>query len=58
VFRRLDRTDPIEAGRAAGFAVVCLYADGVVPTPLGDLEAALRACAACTFPGIFRPDES
>ena len=34
----------------------CMYPDLTAATPLGDLAAALPVCAACTLPGVFRPD--
>ncbi|MGD0120962.1 MAG: hypothetical protein ABSC46_00160 [Candidatus Limnocylindrales bacterium] len=53
-FRRLSR---IGAGRASGYEVSCLYPNRRVPLPLGDLEASVEICLACTASHIFRPDE-
>lgn len=39
------------------YEVECLFPDRRVPIPLGDLEAALPICNACTAPHIFRADE-
>lgn len=53
-FRRLIRVD----GRSERvYDVECLYPDRKVPIPLGDLEAAMPICNACTAAHIFRPDE-
>jgi hypothetical protein len=57
-FRRLDLLEPGWRGEGATYAVVCLFADSTEPTPLGDLAAAGLACRACTYTGIFRPDEA
>lgn len=35
----------------------CTYPDLSGRVSLGDLVAAQAACAACTLPGVFRPDE-
>ncbi|MGA2513233.1 MAG: hypothetical protein ABSG37_06410 [Candidatus Limnocylindrales bacterium] len=53
-FRRLSRS---EAGARPGYEVSCLYPDRRRTTPLGDFEASVEICSACTFSGIFRPDE-
>ena len=56
-FRRLDIVQLADARAGAStYSVVCLYLDAAEPTPIGDLEAAVGACGACTYPGIFRPD--
>lgn len=34
----------------------CMYPDLSSAAPLGDLSAAAPVCAACTLPGVFRPD--
>jgi hypothetical protein len=39
------------------YDVECLYPDRKLPIPLGDLEAAIPVCNACTASHIFRPDE-
>lgn len=39
------------------YDVECLHPSYDAAAPLGDLNAAYAACAACTLPGIFRPDE-
>jgi len=39
------------------YDVECLFPDRRVPLPLGDLDAAMGICNACTAPHIFRPDE-
>jgi len=53
-FRRLIAVD-----RAIGrvYDVDCLYPDRTLPLPLGDLEAAMPICNACTGSHIFRADE-
>jgi hypothetical protein len=53
-YRRLNR---IKDGRQSGYDVSCLYPDGRLPRPLGDLEASGEICATCTASHIFRPDE-
>ena len=57
-FRRLDVVPPTDPRGANSYAVMCLYVDAADPTPIGDLASAVGMCAACTFSGIFRPDES
>ena len=39
------------------YEVECLYPDRKIPVPLGDLDAAMPVCNACTAAHIFRPDE-
>lgn len=39
------------------YDVECLHPTYDAAVPLGNLDAAYDACAACTLPGIFRPDE-
>jgi hypothetical protein len=39
------------------YEVDCLHPVYDAPVRLGDLPAAYDACAACTLPGRFRPDE-
>jgi hypothetical protein len=39
------------------YAVDCLHPTYDAAVPLGGLDAAYSACAACTLPGTFRPDE-
>ena len=39
------------------YEVDCLHPVYDAAVPLGDLRDAHAACAACTLPGIFRPDE-
>ncbi len=39
------------------YDVECLLPDRKVPIPLGDLDAAMPVCNACTAPHTFRPDE-
>ena len=39
------------------YDVACLHPTYDTAVPLGNLDAAYAACAACTLPGIFRPDE-
>jgi hypothetical protein len=53
-FRRIIR---IETVRERVYDVECLFPDRRVPMPLGDLDAAVAICNACTAPHIFRPDE-
>jgi hypothetical protein len=56
-FRRLSLAAPPGRAEAADYRAACLYVDRDAPRPLGDLATAKAICAACTFPGIFRPDE-
>ena len=53
-FRRLIQ---IESGPSRLFDVECLLPDRRLPIPLGNLDAALPICNACTAPHTFRPDE-
>jgi hypothetical protein len=53
-FRRLIRVDTV---RERVYDVECLFPDRRLPMPLGDLDAAIPICNACTAPHIFRPDE-
>jgi hypothetical protein len=53
-FRRLIRVE-MKGDRV--YDVECLYPDRKLPIPLGDLEAAMPICNACTASHIFRPDE-
>ena len=53
-FRRLI---DVRIGSERVYDVDCLYPDRQIPIPLGDLEAAMPVCNACTAPHIFRPDE-
>ena len=53
-FRRLGR---VSANPRSGYDVSCLYPERRVPLPLGDLEASMEICGACTASHIFRPDE-
>jgi len=53
-YRRLIRVD-LKGDRV--YDVECLYPDRKLPIPLGDLEAAMPICNACTAAHIFRPDE-
>lgn len=53
-FRRLIRVE-LKGDRV--YDVECLYPDRKLPIPLGDLEAAMPICNACTASHIFRPDE-
>jgi len=55
VHRRLD---PVarHAGVSA-YAAECLYDGPDHPEALGDLDAARRACEACTRIGLWRADE-
>lgn len=39
------------------YAVDCLHPTYDAAVPLGNLASAHSACAACTLPGRFRPDE-
>lgn len=39
------------------YDVECLYPDRKLPIPIGDLDAAMDVCNACTAAHIFRPDE-
>lgn len=53
-FRRLIAVD-----RASGrvYDVDCLFPNRTLPLPLGDLDAAMPICNACTAAHIFRADE-
>ncbi len=53
-FRRLIQVD---AHGERVYDVECLYPDRRVPVPIGDLDAAMDVCNACTAAHIFRPDE-
>jgi len=53
-FRRLIQ---IESGASRLFDVECLLPDRRLPIPLGNLDAAMPICNACTAPHTFRPDE-
>jgi hypothetical protein len=53
-YRRLIRVE-LKGDRV--YDVECLYPDRKLPIPLGDLEAAMPVCNACTASHIFRPDE-
>ena len=53
-YRRLVSLD---RARERLYEVECLFPDRKVPIPLGDLDAAMPVCNACTAPHIFRPDE-
>jgi hypothetical protein len=39
------------------YDVECMHPGYDAAMPLGDLVAAHTACAGCTLPGVFRPDE-
>ena len=53
-FRRLGR---VSASGGSDYEASCLYPDRRVPLPLGDLDASMEICGACTANHIFRPDE-
>ena len=53
-YRRLIRVE-LKGDRV--YDVECLFPDRKLPIPLGDLEAAMPICNACTASHIFRPDE-
>jgi hypothetical protein len=53
-FRRLER---IGDGPESEYEVTCLYPERRLPLLLGDLPAAIDACAGCAATGVFRPDE-
>ena len=53
-FRRLIQ---VEARDDRVYDVECLYPDRKIPIPIGDLDAAMPVCNACTAAHIFRPDE-
>jgi hypothetical protein len=53
-FRRLIQVD-LKGDRV--YDVECLYPDRRLAIPLGDLDAAMPVCNACTAAHIFRPDE-
>jgi hypothetical protein len=53
-FRRLIQ---VEVKDQRVYDVECLYPDRKVPIPIGDLDAAMPVCNACTAAHIFRPDE-
>jgi hypothetical protein len=54
-YRRLVLAD---ARQAQVYDVECLYPDRKLPIPLGDLDAALPVCNACTAANVFRADEA
>lgn len=47
----------LERAKERIYEVECLFPDRKVPVPLGDLDAAMPVCNACTAAHIFRPDE-
>ena len=53
------RVTALAAGRRElpMYEVDCLHPVYDAAVPLGDLTGAYAACAACTLPGTFRPDE-
>ena len=52
-FRRVT----VMPGRGlAMYEADCMHPDLSTATSLGDLVAAQPVCAACTLPGVFRPD--
>jgi hypothetical protein len=53
------RVMPLKAGRRELqlYEVDCTHPSYDAALPLGHLEAARTACAACALPGTFRPDE-
>jgi len=53
-FRRLIQ---VEVRDQRVYDVECLYPDRKIPIPIGDLDAAMPVCNACTAAHIFRPDE-
>jgi len=53
-FRRLIQ---IQSGPERLYDVECLLPDRRMPIPLGNLDAAMPICNACTAAHIFRPDE-
>ncbi|OGO56813.1 MAG: hypothetical protein A2V84_09150 [Chloroflexi bacterium RBG_16_70_13] len=53
-FRRLIQ---VELKDQRVYDVECLYPDRKIPIPIGDLDAAMPVCNACTAAHIFRPDE-
>jgi hypothetical protein len=53
-FRRLIQ---VEARGQRVYDVECLFPDRKIPIPIGDLDAAMPVCNACTAAHIFRPDE-
>jgi hypothetical protein len=57
-FRRLDVVEPGQRRASATYEVMCLFGAVAEPVRLGDLPSAAVACRACTYTGIFRPDES
>ena len=55
-FRRVT-AQPHGRRELAMYDVDCLHPIYEAALPLGNLDAAYDACAACALPGIFRPDE-
>jgi hypothetical protein len=53
-YRRLVSLD---RERERIYEVECLFPDRKIPVPLGDLDAAMPVCNACTAAHIFRADE-
>lgn len=55
VYRRLE---PMTSrGVVSGYAAACVYEGLDGAEPLGNLDAARRACEACTRVGLWRADE-
>src|SRR5690606_3940334 len=55
VHRKLSPTGRRDATTA--YSAECLYEGVERATPLGNLDAARRACEACTNTGLWRADE-
>jgi hypothetical protein len=55
VYRRLEPTT--RRGMVSSYQAECLYEGIEHASPLGDLDAARRACEACTRVGLWRADE-
>jgi hypothetical protein len=53
------RVMPVPVGRRELqlYSVACTHPSYDTPAPLGSLAVARDACAGCTLPGTFRPDE-
>ncbi len=47
----------LERPKERVYEVECLYPDRKLSIPIGDLDAAMPICNACTAPHIFRADE-
>jgi hypothetical protein len=56
VYRRLSAATR-RGGAVSGYSAECLFEGVDQAAPLGDLDAARRACESCTHIGLWRADE-